>query len=122
MTSQVWISIEETLESPLSCSYNSGQLYFYYFNCNKNFLNDTSNWTIFLNHLTMSPIFFFSLDPFLPCPDNLLVNLHESKELVIELLNQLPTLFEGNHETGSALGAALQSAHKLMVGLLLIFL
>ncbi|KAK3738631.1 hypothetical protein RRG08_006729 [Elysia crispata] len=53
-------------------------------------------------------------DPFLPCPDNLLVNLHESKELVIELLNQLPTLFEGNHETGSALGAALQSAHKLM--------
>ncbi|RUS79855.1 hypothetical protein EGW08_012381 [Elysia chlorotica] len=53
-------------------------------------------------------------DPFLPCPDNLLVNLHESKELVIELLNQLPSLFEGNHETGSALGAALQSAHKLM--------
>ncbi|GFR98794.1 SEC24 family, member A [Elysia marginata] len=53
-------------------------------------------------------------DPFLPCPDNLLVYLHESKELVIELLNQLPTLFEGNHETGSALGAALQAAHKLM--------
>jgi protein transport protein SEC24 len=53
-------------------------------------------------------------DPFLPCPDNLLVNLHESKELLIDLLNQLPNLFQGNLETGSALGAALQSAHKLM--------
>ncbi|XP_013073220.2 protein transport protein Sec24A-like isoform X1 [Biomphalaria glabrata] len=53
-------------------------------------------------------------DPFLPCPDNLLVNLHESKELISDLLNQLPNLFDGNYETGSALGAALQSAHKLM--------
>ncbi|CAL1535614.1 unnamed protein product [Lymnaea stagnalis] len=53
-------------------------------------------------------------DPFLPCPDNLLVNLKESKELLIDLLNKLPSLFEGNYETGSALGAALQSAHKLM--------
>ncbi|XP_059177273.1 protein transport protein Sec24A-like isoform X2 [Physella acuta] len=53
-------------------------------------------------------------DPFLPCPDNLLVNLNESKELVIDLLNQLPNLFDSNYETGSALGAALQSAHKLM--------
>lgn len=53
-------------------------------------------------------------DPFLPCPDNLLVYLNESKELVIELLNQLPTIFQGNQETGSALGAALQAAHKLM--------
>ncbi|XP_012934788.1 protein transport protein Sec24A [Aplysia californica] len=53
-------------------------------------------------------------EPFLPCPDNLLVNLHESKELITELLNQLPTIFEGNLETGSALGAALLSAHKMM--------
>ncbi|BFZ17692.1 hypothetical protein BsWGS_20731 [Bradybaena similaris] len=53
-------------------------------------------------------------DTFLPIPDSLLVNLHESKELVVELLKQLPKLFEGNQETGSALGAALQSALKLM--------
>ncbi|XP_041363025.1 protein transport protein Sec24A-like isoform X2 [Gigantopelta aegis] len=53
-------------------------------------------------------------DIFLPCPDNLLVNLHESKDLVIDLLSQLPGLFEGNGETGSALGAALQAAYKMM--------
>ncbi|XP_033742326.1 protein transport protein Sec24A-like isoform X2 [Pecten maximus] len=53
-------------------------------------------------------------DVFLPCPDNLLVNLQESKELVIDLLNQLPNMFEGNLETGSALGPALQAAYKLM--------
>ncbi|XP_050390937.1 protein transport protein Sec24A isoform X2 [Patella vulgata] len=52
-------------------------------------------------------------DVFLPLPDELLVNLHESKDLVIDLLNQLPTLFEGNTETGSALGAALQAGYKL---------
>lgn len=60
--------------------------------------------------------FFFSFtDVFLPCPDNLLVNLHESKELILDLLNQIPSLFQENLETGSALGAALQAAHKLVV-------
>ena len=54
-------------------------------------------------------------EPFLPCPDNLLVNLQESKELITELLTQLPGIFEGNLETGNALGAALVSAHKMMV-------
>lgn len=53
-------------------------------------------------------------DVFLPCPDNLLVNLHESKDMVTELLTQLPGLFEDNKETGSALGTALQAAFKLM--------
>ncbi|KAK3591332.1 hypothetical protein CHS0354_028438 [Potamilus streckersoni] len=53
-------------------------------------------------------------DVFLPCPDNLLVNLGESKELVIDLLNQLPAMFEGNMETSSALGATLQVAFKLL--------
>ncbi|XP_048248104.1 protein transport protein Sec24A-like isoform X3 [Haliotis rufescens] len=55
-------------------------------------------------------------DIFLPCPDNLLVNLSESKDLVIDLLNQLPTLFQDNRETGSALGAALQASFKLASG------
>lgn len=53
-------------------------------------------------------------DVFLPCPDNLLVNLHESKDMVTELLGQLPGLFADSTETGSALGTALQAAFKLM--------
>ncbi|KAB0790749.1 hypothetical protein PPYR_15654 [Photinus pyralis] len=53
-------------------------------------------------------------DVFLPCPDNLVVNLSERKELVTDLLAQLPTRFLSSHDTGSALGAALQAAHKLI--------
>ena len=52
---------------------------------------------------------------FLPCPDNLLVNLAESRELVKDLLNQLPTKFLNSHDTNSSLGPALQAAFKLMV-------
>lgn len=51
----------------------------------------------------------------MPRPDNLLVNLKECKELVKDLLNQLPTRFAETHDPGSALGAALQVAFKLMV-------
>lgn len=57
----------------------------------------------------------FSADGFLPCPDNLIVNLKEREELVRDLLAQLPTKFQGTHDTSSALGAALQAAYKLMV-------
>ncbi|XP_076298607.1 protein transport protein Sec24AB [Lasioglossum baleicum] len=53
-------------------------------------------------------------DVFLPCPDNLIVNLKEREELVRDLLTQLPTKFQGTHDTNSALGAALQAAYKLM--------
>ena len=53
---------------------------------------------------------------FLPLPEGLLVNLQESKELVIDLLTNLPAMFEGTSETSSALGGALQAAFKLMVG------
>ncbi|XP_058168436.1 protein transport protein Sec24B [Anopheles ziemanni] len=53
-------------------------------------------------------------DVFLPYPDNLLVNLKECKELIKELLKQLPKRFEHTHDTHSALGAALQVALKLM--------
>ncbi|XP_052264900.1 protein transport protein Sec24A-like isoform X2 [Dreissena polymorpha] len=52
-------------------------------------------------------------DIFLPCPDDLLVNLNESRSLVMDLLAQLPTLFEKNMDTRSALGAALQAAYKM---------
>uniref|UniRef100_A0A2M4A281 Putative vesicle coat complex copii subunit sfb3 n=2 Tax=Anopheles triannulatus TaxID=58253 RepID=A0A2M4A281_9DIPT len=53
-------------------------------------------------------------DVFLPYPDNLLVNLKECKELIKDLLKQLPKRFEHTHDTHSALGAALQVAFKMM--------
>ncbi|XP_074761562.1 protein transport protein Sec24B isoform X2 [Athene noctua] len=53
-------------------------------------------------------------DIFLPTPDSLLVNLHESKELIRDLLNALPNMFTNTRETHSALGPALQAAFKLM--------
>lgn len=53
-------------------------------------------------------------DVFLPYPDNLLINLKECKELVKDLLTQLPKRFEHAHDTHSALGAALQVAYKMM--------
>ncbi|XP_051900525.1 protein transport protein Sec24B-like isoform X2 [Pristis pectinata] len=53
-------------------------------------------------------------DIFVPTPDSLLVNLHESKELVKDLLKVLPTMFTSTRETHSALGPALQAAFKLM--------
>lgn len=56
-------------------------------------------------------------DVFLPCPDNLLVNLKECRELINDLLQQLPKRFANEHDNKSALGAALQAAFKLMVSL-----
>ncbi|EFX84798.1 hypothetical protein DAPPUDRAFT_209148 [Daphnia pulex] len=53
-------------------------------------------------------------DIFLPCPNDLLVNLNESKRLVIELLEQLPLKFNNTTECNSALGAALQAAYKMV--------
>lgn len=52
-------------------------------------------------------------DIYLPCPNDLLVNLNESKKLVIDLLEKLPTKFTSSQETSSALGAALQVRHNL---------
>lgn len=54
----------------------------------------------------------------MPSPDSLLVNLEESKCLVIDLLNKLPQWFEKNLDTGSALGPALLAAFKMMVSIL----
>eukprot|EP00079_Xenopus_tropicalis_P037900 XP_017951671.1 PREDICTED: protein transport protein Sec24B isoform X2 [Xenopus tropicalis] len=53
-------------------------------------------------------------DVFLPTPDGLLVNMHESKELIKDLLTTLPSMFANTKETHSALGPALQGAFKLM--------
>ena len=56
-----------------------------------------------------------SSDVFLPLPEGLLVNVGESRELISDLLTNLPAMFDGVTETSSALGAALQAAFKLMV-------
>ncbi len=54
-------------------------------------------------------------DIFVPCHDNLLVNLAESREMVTDLLTTLPSMFENTVDTGSSLGAALQVAFKIVV-------
>lgn len=53
-------------------------------------------------------------DVFIPMPENLLVNLNECKELVQDLLKNLPQMFTKSSETQSALGPALQAAYKLI--------
>ncbi|KAF7281230.1 hypothetical protein GWI33_005020 [Rhynchophorus ferrugineus] len=53
-------------------------------------------------------------DVFLPTPDNLLVNLKDRMEMVEDLLHLLPQRFANTFDGNSALGAALQVAHKLM--------
>jgi len=68
-------------------------------------------WVNLLSYCTVTEVF-------VPCPDGLLVNLHEAKEMVIDFLNKLPVWFEKNMQTGSALGPALQAAYKLLVSLL----
>lgn len=85
--------------------------------------NHANSLTLQINIVSVVCMFSLSIPPdiFLPCPDNLLVNLSESKDLVIDLLNQLPTLFQDNRETGSALGAALQASFKLAVSPAIIF-
>ncbi|XP_075397683.1 protein transport protein Sec24A isoform X2 [Tenrec ecaudatus] len=53
-------------------------------------------------------------DVFIPMPENLLVNLNESKELVQDLLKTMPQMFKKTLETQSALGPTLQAAFKLL--------
>lgn len=53
-------------------------------------------------------------DVFLPTPDALLVNLRDRVELVQDLLRLLPQRFSNTFDGNSALGAALQVAHKMM--------
>uniref|UniRef100_A0A182HNS1 Protein transport protein Sec24B n=1 Tax=Anopheles arabiensis TaxID=7173 RepID=A0A182HNS1_ANOAR len=71
------------------------------------FFSDSKKWQCNLCYRTNDHVF-------LPYPDNLLVNLKSCKELVKDLLKQLPKRFEHTHDTHSALGAALQVAYKLM--------
>ncbi|KAK9503305.1 hypothetical protein O3M35_011905 [Rhynocoris fuscipes] len=53
-------------------------------------------------------------DMFVPCPDNLLVNLSECMRIIRDLLKELPNMYKESYDTGSALGPALQAAYKLL--------
>ena len=52
-------------------------------------------------------------EPFLPTPDNLLVTLSESMQNVQTFLEKLPSMFQDNPHTGSAMGSALRAGHRM---------
>lgn len=54
-------------------------------------------------------------DPFLPMPDDLLVNLSESRAVVEALLNCLPSMFKDNLNVESSVGPALRAVFMIMV-------
>ncbi|KAK9861048.1 hypothetical protein WJX84_009471 [Apatococcus fuscideae] len=56
-------------------------------------------------------------EPFVPQPDDLLVNLRDSKPAVEALLDSLPATFANNPSFESALGPALQAAFLVMSGI-----
>ncbi|XP_073005527.1 protein transport protein SEC24 A-like [Typha latifolia] len=63
-------------------------------------------------------------DVFLPLPDDLLVNLADSRHVVEAFLDSLPSMFQGNANVESAFGPALNAAFMVMSrlgGKLLIF-
>jgi protein transport protein SEC24 len=53
-------------------------------------------------------------DVFIPSPNDLLVSVTQCKDNIKQLLTQLPTKFLNTSVNHSALGAALQAAHKLL--------
>jgi len=53
-------------------------------------------------------------DVFLPSPSDLLANLSNCREQVVNMLTDLPELFNGSQETENCLGAALQAAYKMV--------
>jgi protein transport protein SEC24 len=53
-------------------------------------------------------------DPFLPVPEDLLVNLNDNKEAIDTLLESLPRMHESTHSVESATGPALTAAFSIM--------
>ncbi|XP_066931581.1 protein transport protein Sec24A-like isoform X1 [Clytia hemisphaerica] len=53
-------------------------------------------------------------DIYLPVPDGLLVNIKENKEMILQLLESLPTSFDKEIDTKCATGAAMLGAKKLV--------
>lgn len=56
-------------------------------------------------------------DVFLPKPNDLLVNIAESRATLESLLSRIGDMFQDNSVIGSAMGPALQAGYKLMVGI-----
>lgn len=54
-------------------------------------------------------------DIFVPLPDDLLVNLSESRSVVEAFLDSLPSMFQDNVNLESAFGPALKAAFMVMV-------
>lgn len=54
-------------------------------------------------------------DIFVPLPDDLLVNLSESRTVVEAFLDSLPLMFQDNVNVESAFGPALRAAFMVMV-------
>ena len=52
---------------------------------------------------------------FIPIPDELLVNLSESREVIDTLLDGLASIHQNTRNVESALGPAIRVAFKLMV-------
>lgn len=59
---------------------------------------------------------------FIPIPDELLVNLSESRDVIDALLDGLPSIHENTRNVESALGPAIRVAFKLMVRSFLSFI
>ncbi|KAF2801929.1 COPII component protein [Mytilinidion resinicola] len=53
-------------------------------------------------------------EPFLPTPQDLLVNLSECRANVETFLEKLQSMFQDTPNTGSAMGSALRAGHKLI--------
>jgi protein transport protein SEC24 len=56
-------------------------------------------------------------EPFLPTPEDLLVNLRECREPIYELLDKLPEMFKATQNPDIAFGPALLSAYKIIKNL-----
>lgn len=54
-------------------------------------------------------------DIFIPLPDDLLVNLSESRSVVESFLDSLPAMFQDNANLESAFGPAIKAALMVMV-------
>jgi protein transport protein SEC24 len=53
-------------------------------------------------------------EPFLPTPEDLLVNLTECRANIENYLNKLQSMFVNTQDNGSAMGSALRAGHKLI--------
>lgn len=58
---------------------------------------------------------------FIPIPDELLVNLSDSREIVETLLDSLPAIHQNARSAETAMGPAIRVAFKLMVRINIFF-